>query len=133
MLTGEDWHGEDHPWHQGHIREGLVANGHWAVEIAADGEYDFELRRWPREEQTPMTGGMPGQITWYTGGRAIPLRTARITVGEAQQCAQVPPDARSVHFTFALTAGRTSIRTALTDENDVSIGSYYVYVRKVAP
>ena len=130
VLTCIDWHGESHAWHQGHVREGLVCNGHWAVEVAEAGEYEFELRRWPREETAPMTGGMPGEITWYTGGRAIPLCSAQITVGEEQQCCPIEPEARAVGFTFSLEAGRTSVKTALIDGNGDSLGAYYVYVRR---
>ena len=85
VLTTHDWHGEQHAWNQGHIREGLVCNGYWAIEIAEDGEYAFELRRWPKEEDKPLTAGLPGEIIdWYHGGKALSLKTARLCVGDQE-------------------------------------------------
>jgi hypothetical protein len=68
-LTTHDWHGKQRAWNQGQIRQGLECNGYWIIEIAEDGEYEFELRRWPKEEDRAMTDGIPGEITdWYHGG-----------------------------------------------------------------
>ncbi|MBI1926591.1 hypothetical protein HYR99_20410 [Candidatus Poribacteria bacterium] len=132
VLTSHDWHGEAHAWNQGQIRQGLECNGYWAIEIAEAGEYAFELRRWPKAEDKPMTAGIPGEtIDWYHGGQALNLKTARIRVGTQEATQPIPPDAKGVTFTFRLKPGQTRLHTFLTDNEGVSIGAYYVYVRRV--
>ena len=133
VLTTHDWHGEQHAWNQGHVRQGLVCNGYWAIEIAEAGEYAFELRRWPKEEDKPLTAGIPGEIIdWYHGGNALNLKTARLRVGDQEATQSIDPEAEGVTFTFRLTAGEMQLRTFLTDDTGESIGAYYVYVTKVA-
>ena len=129
VLTSHDWHGEQHAWNQGQVRQGLVCNGYWAIEIAEDGEYAFELRRWPKEEDKPMTAGIPGEIIdWYHGGEALNLKTARIRVGDQEAIQTINPDVAGVTFVFRLKAGEARLQTFLTDDAGVSIGAYYVYV-----
>ena len=131
VLTGHDWHGEVCPWNQGMIRRGTECNGYWIVEVAEAGEYELELRRWPREEDRAMTGGIPGEVTdWYTGGRAIPLRKARIRIGDQEAAAPVDAEAKCATFRLALPAGPTRLQTWLTDEAGTEIGAYYVYARR---
>ena len=131
VLTGHDWHGDQCPWNQGLIRQGVECNGYWVIDAAASGEYVFELRRWPREEDREITAGIEGEITdWYHGGNALDLRTARIRIGEREQQAPLPAGAKGVEFTFALDAGVTRMQTFLEGTDGLSIGAYYVYVRK---
>ncbi|MBC8234205.1 arylsulfatase [bacterium] len=131
-LTTHDWHGEQCAWNQGQIRQGLECNGYWIIEIAQDGEYEFELRRWPKEEDKAVTDGIPGEITdWYHGGRAIDLKTAQIKIGEHEQTQTIAHEAKGVKFTFILKSGVTKLQTSLTDVNGVSIGAYYVYAKRL--
>ena len=132
-LTTHDWHGEQCAWNQGQIRQGLKCNGYWIIEIAADGDYEFELRRWPKEEDRAMTDGIPGKITdWYHGGRAIDLKMARIKIGEQENTQSVNPEAKGVTFTFSLKAGVTHLQTFLTDAEGMPIGAYYVYAKRLS-
>jgi arylsulfatase A-like enzyme len=127
-ITGHDWHGERCPWNQGLIREGEQSNGYWVIEIAHPGRYAFELRRWPRELDKPITEGIEGEITdWYTGGRAMPLETAKTQVADRQQEAEIPPGAKFVTFELDLPAGVTRLQTWLTGNADLTVGAYYVY------
>ena len=103
-----------------------------AIEIAEAGEYAFELRRWPQEEDKPLTAGIPGEIIdWYHGGKALNLKTARLRVGDQEATQSIDPEAEGVTFTFRLTAGEMQLRTFLTDDTGESIGAYYVYVTRV--
>jgi len=131
-LTTHDWHGEQCAWNQGQIRQGLECNGYWIVEIAEDGEYEFELRRWPKEEDRAITAGIPGEITdWYHGGKALNLTTARVKIGEQEQTQTIDPEAKGITFAFGLEAGAMRLQTFLTDADSVSIGAYYVYARRI--
>jgi len=134
-LTSHDWHGKQCAWNQGQIREGLECNGYWIIEIAEYGEYEFELRRWPIEEDRPITDGIPGDITdWYHGGKAMDVKEARIRVGDQEKSKQIDANAKHVKFRFTLNAGITMLQTFLTNGKrlkKISMGSYYVYVRRI--
>ena len=130
-LTTHDWHGDACAWNQGQVRSGTVCNGFWAIDVAEAGTYEFELRRWPKELDKPMTEGIPGKVVdWFTGGEALPLTTARIQVGDHEETKPIPPEAKGITFTLALDAGETRLQTWLTDGADLTIGAYYVYVRR---
>ncbi|MFQ6039532.1 MAG: arylsulfatase [Candidatus Poribacteria bacterium] len=131
-LTTHDWHGEQCAWNQGQIRQGLECNGYWIIEIAEDGAYEFELRRWPKEEDRTITAGIPGEITdWYHGGRAIDLKTAKIKICGREATQSIDPETKGVKFTFNLKSGVTRLQTSLTDADGVSIGAYYVYAKRL--
>ncbi len=135
MITTHDWHNENSEcaWNQGMVRQGLRCNGYWAIDAARPGRYEFELRRWPRQEDRGMTEGIPGEIVdWYTGGNALPLKEARIQVGECEGSRTIEPGDKAAIFEFELPAGPTSLQTWLVAENGEDIGAYYVYVRRVA-
>ena len=132
-LTTHDWHGEQCAWNQGQIRQGLECNGYWIIEIAEDGEYEFELRRWPKEEDRSLTDGIPGEITgWYHGGRAIDLRVAGIKIGEQEQTQEIDPESKGITFRFSLKAGVTRLQTSFIDADGANIGAYYVYAGRLA-
>ena len=132
LLTSHDWHGEQCAWNQGQIRQGLECNGFWVIDVAEAGEYAFELRRWPRQEDRAITEGIAGEIKdWYTGGNALDLRTASIQVDEQAQWAPIDPDAKSMTFLLPLEAGEQCVQTWLTSDEGLEIGAYYAYVRKV--
>ncbi len=40
-LTCHDWHESAPPWHQGMIKNGRIANGFWAVEVAEPGRFEI--------------------------------------------------------------------------------------------
>jgi hypothetical protein len=48
---------------------GTRKSGYWLLDVAEAGEYDFELRRWPREIDTPLMDESA------TGGAALPIST----------------------------------------------------------
>ncbi len=52
-LVSMDWYKGDAPWTQQGLKN-KSAQGTWLVEIARDGEYRFELRRYPREANLPI-------------------------------------------------------------------------------
>ena len=58
LLTACDW------WdvfvdQQAQVRRGELKNGIWHLEVAAAGEYEIELRRWPREADLPFAAAAP--------------------------------------------------------------------------
>ena len=106
---------------QGH----QVKNGAWHLEVARDGDCIFELRRWPRELDLPITGVVRGD-------KAIHATTARIKIGDVEQAQPIPPEAKAVTFSIPLKAGRTVMQTWLADtEAGESHGVYYGYVKRL--
>ena len=52
-LIGMDWYKGDAPWTQQGLAK-KTSQGSWLIEIARDGRYQFELRRYPREASMPI-------------------------------------------------------------------------------
>lgn len=125
-LNCMDWHGcgELPPWNQPHIRKGLAVNGFWAVEVARDGEYELELRRWPEELGLAITKAIPG-------GKAISATKARVKIADIDMTKPVGEDTAAVTFRVQLKAGKGCLQTWFTDDKGVSRGAYYVYVKRL--
>ena len=75
-LNPHDWIGRPHQlFDQGQVRRGRVGRdgveyqGYWMIEVAQDGRYEIEFRRWPRELNRPITAGIEG-------GTALPATQA---------------------------------------------------------
>lgn len=134
LLTTHDWRNEhsECAWNQMQVREGMVCNGYWEVEVAVSGTYAFELRRWPREEDRALRDGIPGEIDWYTGGRAIPIERASIEIAGQRQEISVRGQDKHAHFELELAAGPTHLLTRLVDAEGADLGAYYVYVSRTA-
>ncbi len=123
-LMSHDWHTPKVPWNQGAVRNGMQANGFWAVEVAHDGRYQFELRRWPEEVDAAINETIPG-------GKAITVTEARLKIADADMTLPVSADAHAVTFRLQLKAGKTQLRTWFMDERGNSRGAYYVYVKRI--
>jgi arylsulfatase A-like enzyme len=116
-LTAHDWHSESDsqvPWNQEVVRKEPPVNGYWAVEVARDGTYQFELYQHDRPDNFPITAG-----------------EARMTVGGVEAKAPVPAGTPSVTLTAELKAGTTQLQTWLTDKTGKSRGAFFVYARKM--
>lgn len=61
-LNTHDWRNEDCAcaWNQSLVRQGLICNGHWEVDILEPGVFQFTLRRWPLEEDATISAALPG-------------------------------------------------------------------------
>jgi arylsulfatase A-like enzyme len=122
-LTSHDWHAHG-PWNQDQIRQGQKQNSYWVVEVARSGEYEIELRRWPKEADTPITGAIDD-------GEAIAAQRARLKVADFDQTKQITKDAKAVTFRTQLKAGKTRLQTWFIDGEDDSRGAYYVYAKRI--
>ena len=87
MLTACEWL-DVFVDQQAQIRSGVRKNGYWHLDVAEAGDYEFELRRWPREADTPLRAGLPAiQLTAGDRGPgvALPIARARILIGGVSQ------------------------------------------------
>lgn len=138
MLTACEWL-DVFVDQQGQVSRGTRKTGYWCLEVAEAGEYEFELRRWPKEIDIPLMDEGP------TGGKALPISTARIFISNVNHLAigdkkpygfegltkTVEPGETSAIFTVELKAGPMALHTWFNDETRETICSaYYVYVRR---
>jgi arylsulfatase B len=141
VLTCQDWHGEVIPYNQQHVRAAVEANGFWDLEVAAAGEYEITLRRWPEELDLPIDSVLPPaerdprkhDVAQQRDGLpsgAIPAQTARLKVGDFDQTVPVEAGAKCISFRVKLPAGPVHLQTWLTDGSGTSWGAYYVYVER---
>jgi arylsulfatase len=117
------------------VRRGDRKNGFWHVNVAAAGEYAFEVSRWPAGAGLALTDAVPEtKVTDGTlpAGPAFPVASARIRVGGVDRAAPAPAGTTSVRFVLALPAGRTTLQTWLLDATGAEIcGAYYVRVERL--
>ena len=123
---------------QRQIRVGQQKSGYWLLEVAQDGEYDFELRRWPRDADLPIAGKAKDGT-----GKALPITSAafylsnhhHLSIGEKRPygfeglTTPVGEDDKSVTFTAILKKGPIALHTWFRGE-DTILSAYYVYVTR---
>jgi arylsulfatase len=133
QLSPSDW--QDSFFDQGRqVRSGLHRNGLWNVVVDRAGEYEFELRRWPREADAALAASLPAtQLTdgELPPGVALPIAEARVKIGTFDERRPVAGEAKQAVFTARLPAGRTQLQTWFYDAGGNELcGAYYAYVRR---
>ena len=136
-ISSHDWHGDEVPWNQRQVREGMAGNGWWALRVARAGRYRFELCRWPKTAETPIQGALPASQPTpdgfsYPPGKALPIEAARLRVGPFNQTKPVGKEDRAVVFEVDLQEGPVAMQTWLLDGENTERGAYYVYVQRIA-
>lgn len=130
---------------QGQIRQGAVCQGWWEVMVEQEGEYEFDLRRWPEESGHRLCGAIegedvvyrkdgisPGAESSYSGSVALDIDTAGLAISEFQeQWVPVDPDARGAVIRMHLPAGPRHVRARFSSSTGFNTSAYYVYVRRV--
>jgi hypothetical protein len=142
-LAPDAWILDDerrHTWKQSHVRSGVDNSGFWPVEIATSGTYQFEVRRWPKELNLPVSAALEAESTSDidTQGRpvqpgkgaAIPAVRVELVVGTDTY--DMPLSDRDVwaRFNVSLRAGPTRVRAWLIDAKGTKRGAYYIYAKK---
>ena len=116
------------------VRAGIQRNGIWHIFVEQPGQYEFTLRRWPRDVDAPMRAGLPphdGEDGDYPAGVALPIARAKLKVRYAEMSKPVGSDDQEVKFTTQLGYGRTLLQTWFHDESGNELcGAYYVYVER---
>ncbi|MBN2329786.1 MAG: arylsulfatase [Candidatus Omnitrophica bacterium] len=135
-IVSHDWHGESVPWNQQQIRSGMTGNGFWAVEIARDGKYEFQLRRWPIEEDMPINSSIPASSPvpggfQYPAGKEIRVTQARLKIADLDITIPVKRYDKAAIFIMELKAGKTFLQTWFSDDENQSRGAYYVYAKRL--
>ncbi|MEN8249104.1 MAG: arylsulfatase [Bacteroidota bacterium] len=128
-----------HSWNQRHILAGDTVSGFWPVEIAKDGLYQFEVRRWPKEINQPISASLPeqkvsditclGKPVRKGEGKAISVVKVRLKVGEQMLEKNISETDVSAVFQMQLEKGKTDIHSWFDTEEGDSLGAYYIYAK----
>jgi len=124
---------------QGQIRRGVLKNGYWLIDVARAGQYEIELRRWPKEANGTISGTLPDGT-----GTALPINQAmlylsghnhlKISEKKSYQfeglTKRVNPKDKGVTFTMNLKKGPTALHTWFKGKDGIMLSAYYVYVNR---
>lgn len=134
MLTACEW------WdvfidQQAQVLRGDRKNGAWHLEASQAGEYEIELRRWPREADLAIDAAAPlakltdGQLP---AGVALPITKATLEIGGNSRSLDLPSGSRHATFRVQLPAGPARLETAFCDAaGKPLLGAYYAYIRRL--
>ena len=130
---------------QPQVSRGEQKNSYWCLDVDQEGDYEIELRRWPRETDSPITGECTmidrnGQI----GGTALPIESASIYIGgmELRSIAEKNPyrfegltkdvssEDKAITFDVHLKPGPIYLHTFFKIRSQGTIGAYYTYVTR---
>ena len=123
---------------QGQIRRGVQKSGYWLLDVAQDGQYEFELRRWPRDADLPLTEAMPDGT-----GKALSINSASFylsnyhhlkiaekkSYGFEGRSKKVKRGDKSIVFSAKLKKGPIALHTWFRGK-DTILSAYYVYVTR---
>ena len=136
-LTSHDWITTAYvPWNQSHIRNAVSDArriGHWNVHVTHQGDYEFRLRRWPAEADTPITAGLepgepvPGEPAFrMTPGKALAIVKATLEIAGQEMEKPVAPGAKEVVFSLKLNPGPAMLTARFIAGDGQVYGAYYV-------
>ncbi|MCR9200076.1 MAG: arylsulfatase [Planctomycetaceae bacterium] len=112
-LCSQDWYMPrgNPPWNFGSIRKRPKVTGPWNIHIRTAGTYRLTLRQLPQEANQPVKAS-----------------TASVSVAGITAQQPVKPNSSGVVFELPLPAGKTQLKTQLTDQAGRSGGAYFVDV-----
>ena len=122
---------------QGQIFRGVQKSGYWLLDIAQSGEYEIELRRWPKEADGTISGTLPNGE-----GKALPITEAmlyfsdhnHLDIGQKKAyqfeglTKRVTQKDKAVTFTMSLKKGPVALHTWFKGQNNTMLSAYYVYI-----
>lgn len=141
-LTSADWTNV-YCDNMNDLRTGKAENSSWHLLVEQAGDYEIELRRWPREADAALAGPVP-DFQPHVGkplspGRALPVKSVRLRIGgEAASSSSLLDESRPitvsdkcVAFRVKLPAGRTTMQSWLLDAEGKQLsGAYFAYVTR---
>ncbi len=96
---------------QGQVRKGVDGRGCFEVFVEEEGRYQFDLRRWPVEEDLEITAGIEESTenfrddvvlkkyrNNYIGGKSMPFVSADITIAGQKEIKDLDANANYARF-----------------------------------
>ena len=145
FLQSADWYLPRVPWNHAEVAAGKPYAGAWDVTIAEAGTYRFEVRRWPREANAPISGvpvfnkevdawdakGGKDKLIYGHKMKALPVESIQLEVGDFSAVQQVSAQDQQIIFEVPLKAGDTQIQGTMLDPKGKTIaGTYYIYITR---
>ncbi len=144
FLTAVDWL-DVFIDQQPQVSGGQRKNSYWCLNVEQEGDYEIELRRWPKETDSPISGKCTmtdrnGNI----GGTALPIVSASIYIGGKELRSisektpygfegltkEVTPVDKAITFDVHLKPGPIYLHTFFHIKGEGTIGAYYAYVTR---
>ncbi|MFI3326211.1 MAG: arylsulfatase [Clostridia bacterium] len=133
-------------WMQGHVRNAMVCNGHYEIDVTESGKYRIECRRWSRETDVAICdeiapendvefekdGVLEEEWYNYQGSTAMFVGAACIKVQDKSCSKVVEKDDKAAVFEIELEKGITTLEPTFTGRgaNEIFI-PYYTYIVKI--
>jgi len=131
---------------QPQISQGIRKNSYWCLDVSQAGDYEIELRRWPKETDSPIAGQCKmDDRNGNIGGTALPIVSASIYIGGMELRSsvaekrpygfegltkEVTPEDKSITFDVHLKPGPIYLHTFFHLKDQGTIGAYYAYVTR---
>lgn len=127
---------------QNDVRSGRNANGCWFINVAKEGTYRFELRRWPKEINLGIRDTLPGVksedndiqlAVWGSKGtgKRLEIQRARLSVNGHEVSKEVTENDSVISFDLKLQKGDATVRSWFYDMLGKEHCVYYVDVYEV--
>lgn len=140
-LNCDNWirdTGTEQSWDQIHVLKANKTSGFWPIKVESSRNYSFEVRRWPKEIDKPISAALPaskhgdvylkGELVTIGEGVAIPANKVRLEIGDKVYEKQITPDDTKAEFNIELPKCKTEVRAWLVNGNQKR-SAYYIYVR----
>jgi len=135
-LTSGDWE-SIYADNTGHVREsvGGPTGGHWNILVEEAGEYEFTLRRWPKQTKAalgdkyePSAKSPANKPNPTTVGFPM-IAAANIDIAGVKASIRADPKAAGASLSATLPAGRTRLKAWFSDAGGKNLcGAFFVTV-----
>lgn len=137
LLTTHDLHSEEAiPWNQNLIRKGEQGpDGYYSVEVREEGEYRFDLYRYPPESGWAIDASVPEipsrpNIDGLAAGKGMTVRGAEIEIGEKKLRSGSGNIENHVEVTANLQKGAYKLRANFLVDDGKTFPAYYLRIIK---
>jgi len=127
-------------WSMASVVDAYVADveGKWHLYLEQSGDYEVELRRWPREVDQSINAfkelgcSVPSREFMENAVQISP-DSARVKAGNVDTIKKIDPDLPSVNFRVTLSLGPADLQALFIDRDGTKRPAYFVYVKKLSP
>lgn len=144
VLTVHDIHTTDLlAYNQNYVRNPIqgkkprLAKGYWLLDVAESGNYQIELRRFPKEANLSFNAKVEQlgiESGWYdimSESIDLNLDKATLDIGGLHLEDKINPNKESVVFNTYLHKGRQNFEANFVDDNNKSFSAFYMYLKRV--
>ena len=143
-ITVHDLHSNDPiAWNQNYIRDPYsgkkpaLSKGYWLLDLEAEGAYQIELSRFPKEANLPFNAKVNqlGEVAgWYEimpKSIDLNIQKATLDIGGLHLENTVNRDKNSIVFNAYLHKGRQHFEGNFQDDKEASFSAFYMYVKRI--